>query len=341
MTRIHVAVAVIQNDQGEVLIAQRPAHKHQGGLWEFPGGKVEVGEDLPSALKRELQEELGITAARLQPLMRIDHDYPDKSVLLDVWRVGGIDGVAHGKEGQPVRWVPANELRNYAFPAANVSIISAILLPPLYLITGEIGRLDSGPTRASIRAADEKVFLGRIEQAARAGARLMQLRVKSLDDVQYRALAQRALAICHRYGAQLLLNAEPRLVLELDAGGVHLTSTRLMALRARPLPRQKWVAASCHNPDEIRHACAIGVDFIVLAPVLATGSHPGVAPLGWDRFQELAEHAQVPVYALGGMNAAHLALVRQRGAQGVAVVSAVWEAADVVRAVGDFLNRSP
>ena len=84
---IHVAVGAIRNGQGEFLLARRPEHLHQGGLWEFPGGKVETGETVEVALRRELQEELAITVGQATPLIKIRHDYGDKRVLLDVWRV--------------------------------------------------------------------------------------------------------------------------------------------------------------------------------------------------------------------------------------------------------------
>src|SRR5690606_21783037 len=92
MRRIHVIAAVIRDDQGCILIARRPDHVHQGGLWEFPGGKLEDGEQRFDGLVRELREELGITVTQARPLLDIRHDYTDKSVRLDVWLVTGFDG---------------------------------------------------------------------------------------------------------------------------------------------------------------------------------------------------------------------------------------------------------
>ena len=83
---LRVVAAVIHNPRGEILIARRPLHKHQGGLWEFPGGKIEDGEEAAQALIRELQEELGITPTAFRPLLTVEHHYPDKSVRLEVWR---------------------------------------------------------------------------------------------------------------------------------------------------------------------------------------------------------------------------------------------------------------
>ncbi len=124
---VHVAVAVIFGADGRILVAKRPDDKHQGGLWEFPGGKVEEGEDVREALQRELQEEIAISVSEFTPLIQICHDYPDKSVLLDTWAVSGITGEARGNEGQPVQWVKPEELSMLQFPEANQPILDTIL----------------------------------------------------------------------------------------------------------------------------------------------------------------------------------------------------------------------
>lgn len=140
MSVVHVAVGVILNpercDEGEgqgkgkhevrVLLAKRPAHTHQGGLWEFPGGKVDSGESVTAALTRELEEELAIRVEVAEPLIEIRHDYPDKSVLLDVWVVSQFSGQAKGNEGQPIEWAPVGALSDYEFPAANIDIVAAV-----------------------------------------------------------------------------------------------------------------------------------------------------------------------------------------------------------------------
>jgi 8-oxo-dGTP diphosphatase len=124
--RIHVVAAVILDAQKNILLARRPQDKHQGGLWEFPGGKVEADEAVAAALIRELQEELAITPLETAPLITVQHDYVDKSVLLDVWWVTTFDGQPHGCEGQPIEWVGVAQLDNYEFPEANIAIVDAI-----------------------------------------------------------------------------------------------------------------------------------------------------------------------------------------------------------------------
>lgn len=122
---IRVAVAVIQR-RDRILIAKRPQHLHKGGYWEFPGGKQEEGEQAEQALIRECFEELAIIPSKYSPLIQIEHHYPEKSVILDVWTVTDYLGVPKGVEGQPLLWCPIKDLGDYQFPEANIAIISAI-----------------------------------------------------------------------------------------------------------------------------------------------------------------------------------------------------------------------
>jgi 8-oxo-dGTP diphosphatase len=123
---VHVAVAVITNDKAEVLLTRRHSQSHQGGLWEFPGGKLEAGESLAEALRRELLEELDLDVQAHEPLLQIQHDYGDKQVLLDVHRVTAFSGQPRPCEGQPMCWVSSTALSDYEFPAANKPIVAAL-----------------------------------------------------------------------------------------------------------------------------------------------------------------------------------------------------------------------
>lgn len=126
MKTVHVAVGVVQNAEGKVLIAKRADHQHQGGLWEFPGGKVEPGESVLQALIREFSEEVDLTLKTAEPLLTVNHDYSDKKVLLDVWLSRDFRGVAKGNEQQLIAWVAIDELDNYPVPAANQDIIAVL-----------------------------------------------------------------------------------------------------------------------------------------------------------------------------------------------------------------------
>lgn len=124
--RIPVAVGVVINDAGQVLIAKRLAHQHQGDCWEFPGGKIENHEDQSQALKRELFEEVGITVTQHEPWMVVEHDYHDKAVSLMVHKITGFQGEPRGLEGQEVKWVSPQELLSLPFPMANSRIVEAL-----------------------------------------------------------------------------------------------------------------------------------------------------------------------------------------------------------------------
>jgi 8-oxo-dGTP diphosphatase len=125
--RLHIAVGVIFNKQGDkVLITKRPDHVHQGGLWEFPGGKCRDKEDVMTALKRELFEELDLVVDHCEPLIRINHDYPAQQVKLDVWSVVEWHGNVTGKEGQLIEWVALKSLSQRNFPEANSAIINKL-----------------------------------------------------------------------------------------------------------------------------------------------------------------------------------------------------------------------
>ena len=308
---IHVAAAAISDARGRVLIAQRPAHVHQGGLWEFPGGKLEQGESPGQALERELLEELGIKVGATRQLIQVRHDYPDKSVLLDVWHVKDYTGIPVGREGQPLEWVELNDLGDFSFPAANIPIIQALQLPDRYLITPEPDSDTSG-------------FLGVLEGAIERGISLVQLRAKQLTEENYRQLALAAAELCRPANVRLLLNCAPQLVPGLGAQGVHLTGRRLMELQRRPLDSGYLVAASCHNLEEVARAGKLGLDFVVVSPVRETASHPAAPAIGLDGLRSLCDVAVMPAYALGGMQESDIEAVWQCGAQGIAAIRGLW-----------------
>ncbi|HBP93498.1 MAG TPA: 8-oxo-dGTP diphosphatase MutT, partial [Alcanivorax sp.] len=137
LPEIVVVAAIIRDRENRLCLSRRPEHKHQGGLWEFPGGKVEEGEPLEQALARELDEELGMKAVRSQPFMTVRHRYPDLRVTLHFREVTAYTGEPHGREGQPVEWVPLQELSSRQFPAANQPVVTALKLPRQLVIPPE------------------------------------------------------------------------------------------------------------------------------------------------------------------------------------------------------------
>jgi 8-oxo-dGTP diphosphatase len=310
---VHVAVGVIERE-GRVLIARRPDHAHQGGLLEFPGGKVEPGETVQQALVREIHEETGLRLSErgLEPVITIRHDYGDKTVLLDVWRSASAQGEPEGREGQPIEWRHPADLQDHEFPEANRPIIRALRLPDQLALTGAIGEAEQG-------LADLAYALRK-----RAPA-LMVLRAPALDDSAYQLVARRAVDLAREHGTSVLVHGAPaRFAQTPGAAGLHLPWREAQALTHRPVPSEVWLGVSCHNAGQLVHAEAIGADYAVLGAVLPTPSHPGESGMGWSAFADLVSSARLPVYALGGMNAGHLLMARHNGAQGIAGIGFWW-----------------
>lgn len=310
---IHVAVAAIVNDKNEVFISQRHAGSHLGGLWEFPGGKVEVGESVQDALVRELHEETGIRITHSHPLIRVHHEYPDKSVLLDVWKIKQYTGEAHGREGQAVRWVKVDSLDADEFPGADAPVIKALQLPDRYLITGKYDSLDE--------------FARRLEAAISRGIQLVQLRIKQ---EQYQADSNQAIVVlkhaeqrCDEFNVTLMLNVPAELHMNANCENIHADSGMLSRLDSRP--DCKLFSASCHTLDDLHHAEKMHADFVVLSPVQKTASHPDTEPLGWERFRVMVDGIAMPVYALGGVGENDINIVQEFGGQGVAGIGAFWK----------------
>ncbi len=227
---LQVAAAVIKNSAGQVLISLRDKSLHQGGYWEFPGGKIETGESPVQALARELKEELDITVITATPLINVSYQYPDLAVQLHVYLVEDFSGVAKSCEGQPLLWVAAEELIHYSFPAANQPIITAARLPPYYAILDD---------------ADEAVLIENLQKILHRGIKLIQARLKRLSGDAVQVFIEQAYPLCKQHGALLLMNSAVKLTEkgdvfnDLDSGfwetrmvnvdGIHLTSLHLMA----------------------------------------------------------------------------------------------------------------
>ncbi|WP_417546192.1 Nudix family hydrolase [Marinobacter sp.] len=314
---VHVAVGVIVRE-GRVLIARRPDHVHQGGLLEFPGGKVESEEAVQAALIREIAEETGleIPLGTLRPVIGVRHDYGDKHVFLDVWRTDQAQGEAHGREGQSIDWLSPESLRDEDFPAANRPIIRALKLPSLLAITGDISAGDIGI---------EQLRKALVRLPASDRLPLVVLRAPILGAEGYGSLAEAALELCEAAGVGLVLHG-PTDVFDdnPDAAGLHLPWREAEQLEARPVPEGVWLGVSCHNAQQIDHAVAIGSDYVTLGPVKPTATHPGAPVLGWAKFRDLVSCAPIPVFGLGGLEPTDLDDVQQAGGQGMAGIRYWW-----------------
>lgn len=304
---VRVAVGVLRDQAGRILIALRPSHKHQGDLWEFPGGKVEAGETTEDALSRELFEELGVTVRHSVPLISVPFSYPDKKVVLEVREVLAFEGEPRGAEGQPIRWVAKSELGSFKFPEANAPIVRAVRLPELICITGAYANLDD--------------FRFRINRALTRGAEMILYRPAGDASLQSASIPI-AEELCRQAGVPLVLNSMVGREFWHQADGIHLRSEELKHFKE--WSGHGWVGASCHTLVEAERARTVGVDYLLVSPVLSTDSHPGAECLGWNKFAEMVSKLEFPVYALGGMHLTDLHEARTRGARGIAGISAFW-----------------
>ena len=306
---LDVAVAVLIRSDGAALLARRPESKVYSGYWEFPGGKVEPGEPIADALRREIREELGIEIGRAHPWITRVFVYPHATVRLHFHRIYAWRGEPRALEHQAIAWQRPEAVELAPMLPANGPVLRALSLPAEYAIT---------------RAAElgEDPFILRLEARLRSGLKLVQVREKELARAALKAFAQRVLALARARGAKVLVNSDVELAREIGADGVHLTAAQLEGNR----PDLPWCGASCHSAEELRRAEALGVDFAVLGPVRVTPSHPHAVPLGWDRFGEIAAGASIPVYALGGVLPGDLEQARSCGAHGLAMVRGAWDA---------------
>ena len=155
---VHVVAAAVIDAAGRVLIAQRPVGKHLAGGWEFPGGKLDSGEDRRVGLARELREELGITISTPRPLIRVRHAYDYGEVLIDMWVVRHYGGEPRGLDGQKLRWCTPEELEATELLPADGPIVAALRLPETltqvstkYYSVADLGGPDPGGRLRGVR----------------------------------------------------------------------------------------------------------------------------------------------------------------------------------------------
>ena len=291
---VEVAAAVIQRPDGAFLLAQRPPGKVYAGWWEFPGGKVETGEALASALVRELHEELGIDVLRAYPWITRRHIYEHASVVLRFFRVTAWNGEPHPRESQAIRWQRLDAPMAEPMLPANAPVLASLALPWEYAISDA-----------------SRFGIGRIRERLEQGLKLIQVREPSMPEEEKDQFTRQVLALAHRYGCKVLVkSAFP------GADGLHVTASQLMNLDRKPAG---LVAASCHTREELDRAMQLDLDFAVLGPV-----RDKAPELGWEGFADLARGASIPVYAIGGLVRADLEEAWAAGAHGLAMIRGAW-----------------
>ena len=308
-----IALAVVTNEQGEILLTQRKKNTHLAGLWEFPGGKLDQGESFKQALRRELAEEIGITLASCRKLINFKYNYPDRQLHLQVFQLSTQQHEVTLKEHQAAQWLQQTQLSSVALPAANQIILNALRMPDIYAI------------------ADHDVFasalLDQVEQQLKAGIRLLQYRVHGHPSARIITSGRAIKALCDRYGATMVLNSEWRYWDEIEPHGVHIKSADLARMQQTPAADLAYrvISASCHTPQQAELINSLDIAAVLVGPVQTTLTHPQQRPVGWIGFSKLCARINRPVYAIGGCRAHDVATAQVYGGHGIAAIRGVMQ----------------
>lgn len=289
---VDVAIAILIH-RGKILVGWREEQQHQGGKHELPGGKVEQGETPEEACRREIYEEVGIGLKDWHQFDYIHHEYDDIIVNLHLFHSYVPDELLNLIH-QPWAWYTREQLLHLNFPKANKDIIKRLYWPHLIKISNTLSMVESS----------EALLYWRIENEAEQQY-IEQL--TALDEGQRSSLI---------INVDIWWQLSPELQKQIKT--VHLKQSQLMNLHKGDLTVGVRYIAACHDAVSLKQAQQIGCDAVFISPVKSTTTHPEAVALGWDRFSDLAQNSQIPVFALGGVHPDDLATAQQHGAYGLA-----------------------
>ncbi|HAY46193.1 MAG TPA: hypothetical protein DCY55_07885 [Gammaproteobacteria bacterium] len=315
LNRIEVAVGVIRRGENEVLVGQRLVQDRYYRRWEFPGGKLESGEAPEQALAREFSEELGVQITKTQPLIQLDYDYPDRKVRLFVMEVDSYMGEPYGREGQAIEWISLENVQSKDFLEATQPIFAALTLPKHMMVT-DLERFGVDHTC--------EVVAAKVELEAPV---IIQVREPGLSLKERLDFTDRLVKSTIGSAVQIIQNDSLAADFVEGVTGVHLSALNSRKALSDGLkkPPGMLMGCSCHDTEEIQIANMIEADYITLGTVESSPSHPDGEVLGMGEFTRLSELANIPVFAIGGMDEGSIEKIRRAGGQGVAMISAAWE----------------
>ena len=307
MKIVDVAVGILRNDN-KVLLAQRPQPKPYHGWWEFPGGKVKNNESPEQALKRELKEELGINIDGCSRWIIRHHSYEHASVRLHFFLVSQWSGHVIPQENQNIKWSDPRKPEVTPILEANSIIFKALSLPPIYAITNFSELRDK--------------FFSVLKKKIENGLKLIQIREKSLEINDLIDFCKEIQRLTKNYDVSILLNSNIDLAKDLSLDGVHLNSSQIY--QNLSIPKHWIIGASCHTVEDLKMAEEKKYSFALLSPVNKTQSHPELKPMGWEKFKQIINEFQIPIYALGGMTEHDKINAYVSGSIGIASQRAIW-----------------
>ncbi len=321
---VNVAVAILHY-QDQYLLGYRNANQHQGNKYEFIGGKIESskngrGETPKQGLIREVFEEIGCDISQNIAVKMgiIRHNYSDKSVALHCFKIELNQSQFEqlqseiGKEGQAITWVKRVDLlaKKYPLPEANAHILDWLTLPEAIFISQSLSSFNNHHQWLNFytkNLPNKAVFYGRLQAKFATSFLLISKLLEQRNDL----IPLIPLQLWQHYPQ----NFESKNCI------IHLTHADLMTLDCARLNHQQYFA-SCHDEESIAKVNQLAKMHTVMgcfiSPVLPTPTHPESVGLGWDKFSELAQMCDVPVYALGGMGLEHLSQVQENNGFGVA-----------------------
>ncbi|WP_061875741.1 MULTISPECIES: NUDIX domain-containing protein [Acinetobacter calcoaceticus/baumannii complex] len=289
---VDVAIAILIH-RGKILVGWRQEEQHQGGKHEFPGGKVEQGETPEDACRREIYEEVGIGLKDWHQFDYIHHEYDDIIVNLHLFHSYVPDELLNLIH-QPWAWYTRDQLLHLNFPKANKNIIKRLYWPHLIKISNTLSTVESSDA-------------------------LLYWRIEDESEQQY---IEQLTALDEEQRSNLIINVDmwqqlsPELQKQIKT--VHLKQSQLMNLHKGDLTVGVRYIAACHDAVSLKQAQQIGCDAVFISPVKTTATHPEAVALGWERFSDLAQNSQIPVFALGGVHPDDLTIAQQHGAHGLA-----------------------
>lgn len=278
--RLEVAVGVVVNRDGRVLLGQRVEGKPYAGWWEFPGGKIEAGETVAQALARELHEELGLAVRASHPWLVREFEYPHAHVRLHFRRIFGawddFSGEPQSREGQAFDWLSLdNPARSPLLPASE-PVFGWLRLPAV------IGRWSPLDQAAGAAARGHPVMPGDAPATGAVASALSLLEIPARPPASFDAVFRTALAQWRSSGGRLLVSSTYPPAYAQATGGLLLEVSALRALTARPA--LACCGARCETAADLARAAELSLDFVVTSAIDTGTSLPlyrddvGLAP---------------------------------------------------------------